>query len=344
MSDINIRIEGRTGRITLQRPRALNAMTYDMCMAIDAAFRTWRDDPAVDLVMLDGEGEKAFCAGGDIAELYATGRRGDYTYGRKFWRDEYRMNAMISQYPKPVVSFLQGFTMGGGVGIGCLGSLRIVGESSRIAMPECGIGLVPDVGGSYLLMKAEAAARGGGAWIGSTGLRLGPADALLGFADVFQPEAAWDDLKANMAETGQPDTAVLNGPEPDRLKDLPSIARHFADGSPAEILDSLKGDASDAAQAAARAMERACPLSVACHIEILRRMRPDDGIEDALKHEYRFVWRCMEQGDFLEGIRAQIIDKDRTPRWSHASLAEVTQAEVDAMLAPLGDDELTFPA
>src|SRR6056297_3944243 len=154
MSDIHIRTEGRAGRITFTRAKALNAMSWDMCLAIEAAIDDWRADDAVTVVLIDAEGEKAFCAGGDIQQLYETGRAGDYAYGRRFWRDEYRLNAKLSEYPKPVVSLMQGFTMGGGVGIGCHGSHRIVCDSSRIAMPECGIGLVPDVGGSLILAGA----------------------------------------------------------------------------------------------------------------------------------------------------------------------------------------------
>ena len=131
MTDISIRISGRAGRITLTRPQALNAMTYDMCLAIEDAFDAWQHDPNVDLIILDAEGDRAFCSGGDIAELYATGTKGNYAYGRKFWADEYRLNAKIFAYTKPVVSFLQGFTMGGGVGIGCHGSHRVVGKAAR---------------------------------------------------------------------------------------------------------------------------------------------------------------------------------------------------------------------
>lgn len=342
MSDINIRIENRTGRITLTRPAALNAMTYDMCMAIDAALKAWRDDPRVAMVMFDAEGDKAFCAGGDIAELYKTGKAGDYGYGRTFWRDEYRMNAMIAAYPKPVVSFLQGFTMGGGVGIGCHGSLRIVGESSRIALPECGIGLVPDVGGSQILARLDREAPGMGAWIGATGLRLAQGDATFGFADRFLPEADWAEAKERMIAESAAKVPEAGAPASEIRPYLGQMAAHFATGTPAEILESLKADSSEPAQAAAKAMERSCPLSVACHIEILRRLGPDCSMEEALRLEYRFTWRCMEQGDFLEGIRAQIIDKDRKPKWRHANLAEVSAAEVEAMLAPLGDDELTF--
>ena len=154
MDDIWIRKEGRAGRITLSRSKALNALTYAMCRQIDAALIGWAGDPDVALVLIDAEGDRAFCAGGDIAEMYATGTAGDFDYGRRFWADEYRMNARLAEFPKPVASFLQGFTMGGGVGVGCHGSHRIVGESAQVAMPECGIGLVPDVGGSFILATA----------------------------------------------------------------------------------------------------------------------------------------------------------------------------------------------
>ena len=154
MSDLSIRRDGRAGRITLTREKALNALSHEMALEIEKALLAWRDDPEVALVLIDAEGEKAFCAGGDIREMYETGRAGDFDYGRRFWRDEYRMNALLAEYPKPIVSFLHGFVMGGGVGVGCHVSTRVVGESARIAMPECGIGLVPDVGGSLLLARA----------------------------------------------------------------------------------------------------------------------------------------------------------------------------------------------
>ena len=158
MTDIRIRVDGRAGRLTLNRPKALNALTWDMLIEIENALDIWKLDDAVDVIVIDAEGEKAFCAGGDIAEMYATGKAGDFDYGRRFWRDEYRINAQIFEYPKPIASFLQGFTMGGGVGVGCHGSDRIVGQNSQIAMPEVGIGLIPDVGGSLMLALAPGRA------------------------------------------------------------------------------------------------------------------------------------------------------------------------------------------
>ena len=152
-SDINLRVKGKAGRITLQRPQALNAMTYEMCLAIEKTLIEWKRDPKVELIIIDAQGDKAFCSGGDISDLYEEGRKKNYSYGKKFWDDEYRLNALIAKYPKPYIAFMQGFTMGGGVGISCHGSHRIVCETSKIAMPECSIGLIPDVGGSLLLVS-----------------------------------------------------------------------------------------------------------------------------------------------------------------------------------------------
>lgn len=338
--EIDIRIEGRAGRITLNRPQALNALTYRMCQAIDQALIDWSDDLAVDLVMIDAAGPRAFCAGGDIAEMYATGTKGDYSYGRHFWRDEYRMNARIAEYDKPVVSFLHGFTMGGGVGVGCHGSHRIVGETSQIAMPECGIGLVPDVGGSFLLALAPGRL---GEYLGTTGARMGPGDALYaGFADAFLPEADWPDLKDHMIATGRAE--LPNHPAPDAplagLQD--QIDRHFAGETLADIARSLDGAAGAFVEDARAALARAAPLSAACTVEMLHRLGDAPTLRRALELEYRFTHRAMEHGDFLEGIRAQIIDKDKTPRWRHAGAAAVPAVDVSRMLMPLGEDTLTF--
>ena len=193
MTETILRKTGRAGHITLNRPKALNALTWDMCSAIEAALDDWHDDPDVALIIIDGAGDRAFCAGGDIAEMYAAGQRGDLDYGRRFWRDEYRLNAMIYDYPKPIVTFLHGFTMGGGVGVGCHARHRIVCENSQIAMPECSIGLVPDVGGSLILAKAPGHV---GEFLGLSGDRMDASDAIyVGFANHFVPQDAWDALK-----------------------------------------------------------------------------------------------------------------------------------------------------
>ncbi len=341
MSDISIRTSGRAGRITLQRPQALNAMTYDMCLAIERAFDAWRDDDAVDLVVLDAEGDKAFCAGGDIAALYETGTKGDYSYGQTFWADEYRLNAKIFAYPKPVVSLLQGFTMGGGVGIGCHGTHRIVGETSQIAMPECGIGLVPDVGGSLMLALAPGRL---GEYLGTTGTRMGPGDAIhAGFADRFVPEADWPALIAELERTGSVaavDDASREPPQSDLENAQPEIDRLFSGETLNDIVTDLRNDGGAFAEECLKRMGRGAPLSMACSVEITHRLRGETAsIEKALDLEYRFTYRAMEHGDFLEGIRAQIIDKDRNPKWQYAE-RDVPLAAVSKMLRPLDEHAL----
>lgn len=343
MADIEIRTRGRAGRITLTRPEALNALSYEMCLGIDTALRNWREDDAVDLVILDAAGDRAFCAGGDIAELYERGTRGDYEFGRRFWRDEYRMNAMIFEYPKPVISFLQGFTMGGGVGIGCHGSHRVVGDSSQIAMPECGIGLVPDVGGTLMLALAPGRL---GEYLGLTGTRMGPGDAILaGFADHYVPEEQWGDLIELLEASGN--AAVVDGhartpPDGPVQAIRPEIDRHFAGAALGDIFNSLRVEDSTFARETLKVMGRNAPLSMACTVELVHRLRGEtQSIRKALELEYRFTHRSMEHGDILEGIRAQIIDRDRKPRWKFAG-ADVPAVAVSQMLKPLGPQTLRF--
>ncbi|MFD3191424.1 enoyl-CoA hydratase/isomerase family protein [Sedimentitalea sp. HM32M-2] len=343
MSDINIRIQGRAGRITLTRPKALNALTYDMISAVEAALDTWRDDDRVALVLIDGAGERAFCAGGDIAQLYKTGTAGSYGYGRQFWRDEYRMNDKIARYPKPVISFLHGFVMGGGVGIGCHGSHRVVCENSQIAMPECGIGLVPDVGGAYLLARAPGRL---GEYLGLTGARMGPDGAILSqFATHYVPQAQWPDLVSELIDSGSPDAlqAAAMPPPPGRIIAVrQQIDHHFAAPDLAGILASLRGDDGEFATDALKLVMRNSPLSMGATLSIIDRLRQQGPtLRGALELEFRYVFRTMEHGDFLEGIRAAIIDKDRNPTWRQQHDA-LTQADIDFMLAPLGDQALRF--
>ncbi len=344
MSDVEIRIEGRAGRITLNRPAALNAMTYEMCTAIEAAVDQWREDDRVALILFDAAGDKAFCAGGDIAELYATGRAGDFDYGRRFWRDEYRLNAKLFEYPKPVVSLMQGFTMGGGVGLGCHGTHRVVGETSQIAMPECGIGLVPDVGGTLMLALAPGRL---GEYLGATGARMGPADAIYaGFADAYIPQSMWTNLTAQLVASGDPACieTMAETPPDGRLPALqPQIDALFGGEARVHVINALKADGGDFAAETLKALTRNSPLSVACTIEIVHRLRivASLTIRRALELEYRFTFRAMEHADFLEGIRAQIIDKDRNPRWQYAE-GDVPLTSVARMLMPLGADTLTF--
>jgi enoyl-CoA hydratase len=336
MDEVIIRTEGAAGRITLNRPKALNALTHDICLKVEAALDRWRDDEAVKLVILDGAGDRAFCAGGDIAQVYRAGKAGDQSVGRDFWRDEYRMNHKLAVYDKPIVAFLHGFVMGGGVGLGGHVRHRVVGESTQVAMPECGIGLIPDVGGTWLLGRAPGQL---GPYLGLTGARMGPGDAIhAGFADAFVPESEWEALKAALARQGDPAALPRHpAPESPMAAARAQIDRLFAgDGVPA-IMAALDGDDSPLAQDALKAMRRNSPLSMASILAMLRPGPAD--IVAALKQEFRWTWRSMEAGDFLEGVRAQIIDKDRNPKWRHARPEDVREAEVAAMLAPLGKNE-----
>ena len=343
MSEIFIRREKLVGRITLNRPQALNAITYDMCKGIDQAILEWIPDNDIKLIIIDAIGDRAFCAGGDLQQMYRSGLEKNYRYGHDFWRMEYRLNAMISQSPKPIISFLQGFTMGGGVGIGCHGSHRIVNETSRIAMPECTVGLVPDVGGSYILSKNNNQL---GEFLALTGARLNPSDAIdCHFADYFVPASQWDDLKGKLSSNG--DIAIIdefNCPPPNgnltpQLRE--DISKFFNLPLP-DVVDILKTEETPWSTNLQKKLSKNSPLSMMCAKELIKLQRGVNNIQEALDLEFRFTHRAAEYGDFIEGIRAQVIDKDYNPKWKHNSTDEVSSSEVDAMLAPLGDQSLDW--
>lgn len=331
MDDLNIRKDRRAGRITFTREKALNALSHDMANAIEAALDGWRDDADVDLVMIDAAGDKAFCAGGDIAAVYRAGLQGDHGVGQRFFAEEYRLNAKIEDYPKPIIAFMQGFVMGGGVGVGGHAGQRVVGDSTQVAMPESGIGLIPDVGGTWLLGRAPGRI---GEYLGLTGARMGAGDAIhAGFADFYLPESEWGALKDTLARTGDA-TLVAGQPAPASelaTRDLSA----FGKDDIAAIMAALE-QAGD--QAALKAMRRNSPLSMAATLKMVRASRADTRIQESLSREYRFTHRATAQSDFLEGVRAQIIDKDRNPQWS----APADAAAVEAILAPLGSDELKW--
>ena len=341
MSEIHIRKTGKTGRITLNRPKALNALTWDMVRQIDAALPAFAEDDEITMLVIDAEGDKAFCAGGDIAGIYKSLTEGDLDHVRQFWREEYPLNLALFQFPKPVATFLQGFTMGGGVGVGCHGSHRVVCESSRIAMPECSIGLVPDVGGSLLLARAPGRL---GEYLGTTATRMGPGDAIhAGFADYYIDRENWPALIQTLEQTGDwgaIDAAAETPPDSPLASQQAQIDRHFGGETLRDILSSLEHADDDWSAAALKALNRNAPLSMAAAVQLIHRARTRDRMDEALKGEYRFVHRIAAQGDFQEGIRAAIIDKDRAPKWHHADPASPTPAEVSAMLQPLGADEL----
>lgn len=338
------RIEGRTGVLTLNRPQALNALTHAMVEAVAAALDRWEHDPAVAAVVITGAGERGLCAGGDIRSIHEDAKAGGRA-SAAFWRDEYRLNARIARYPKPYVALMDGIVMGGGVGISAHGSVRIVTERSKVAMPETGIGFVPDVGGTYLLALAPGEL---GTHLALTGAVVGAGDALLcGLADHFVPQA---DLPAFLAGLRtEPPAQVLHR----HVREAPLgvldanrtwIDHCYAADTVEEILERLlASDAPAAGEAAATILGRS-PTALKVTLAALRRARRLGPLERVLEQEYRISCAALSSPDLVEGIRAQVIDKDRAPRWSPGTLVEVTDADVARYFAPTGGGELSLAA
>lgn len=325
MSDVEFHVHSGLGRITLNRPKALNALTHDMVSAISARLTAWQDDPGVRAVVLDGAGERGLCAGGDIRSIYEDARSGG-TASLAFWADEYRLNAQIAAYPKPYLAIMDGLVMGGGVGVSAHGSHRVVTERSRIGMPEVGIGFVPDVGGTYLLSRAPGRL---GTHIALTTATMSGADAIhCGFADHYVPSERLLDLLDALA-TSTPAVALdtfSEAPPPSQLAaDQQWIDACYSAGTAEEILDRLRNHG-DAAVSAAKEIETKSPTAVKVTLRSLRSSLPD--LEIALAQEYRVSAHALAHPDLAEGIRAQIIDKDRSPRWQPAELSEVDEALV----------------
>ena len=337
-TEIVIRVDGRAGRITLNRPQALNALTYAQVLAIGAALEQWRTDDRIRLVILDGAGEKAFCAGGDIIAMYDSARQGP-EFADRFWRDEYRLNATLASYPKPVVALMHGFVMGGGIGLAGHASHRIVTETSQLAMPETTIGLIPDVGGTWLLAAAPGRL---GAYLGLLGERMGPADALYaGFADTFVPQALLPALIDALTEPdGEPVGVSISRhaaapPPPVHASRQDDIDRLFDHDAPSAIDRALAGSDVAWAAAARTALSRRSPLALALTLAALAEARGFRSLEQALDLEYRLTTRLFRHGEFIEGIRALLVDKDKAPRWQPPTLEAITPDMLAPFLAPL---------
>jgi enoyl-CoA hydratase len=332
MADIVVERRDGIARVVLNRPDALNALTLDMCLVLDAWLSEWQRDPSVDAVQVRGQGSRAFCAGGDIRRLYEE-RRGDYP--RQFYRAEYRLNARLHHFSKPYIAFLDGIVMGGGVGVSVHGSHRIATEHTQFAMPETGIGLFPDVGGSYFLSRCPGAL---GMYLGLTGARLAAADALYcGIAQYVAPAQSWAALRgtASISRIAQPAASSQLA----RHRAL--IDRCFDKDSVEEILMALEAEQDRFATEAHVALDAKSPTSLKItHRQI--RLGCDLDFDNCMRMEWRMVNRVIAGHDFYEGTRAAIIDKDRKPRWQPARLDEVTEAEVARYFAPLPGDELRF--
>ncbi|MFI1177311.1 enoyl-CoA hydratase/isomerase family protein [Streptomyces melanogenes] len=336
--------EGHAAYITLNRPKALNALSHPMVLRIEEALSAWADDPAIAVVVLQGAGERGLCAGGDIRTIYEDARTGG-TASAAFWRDEYRLNTLIARYPKPYIALMDGIVMGGGVGLSAHGSVRVVTERSKVAMPETGIGFVPDVGGTYLLALAPGEL---GTHLALTGAPVGAADALLsGLADHFVPSAALPALARGLAL--DPVHSVLKQhveqPPPGELSASREWIDHcYAADTAEEIVARLRACGVPAAKSAADTLLTKSPTAVKVTLAALRRARRLGPLERVLEQEYRVSCAALSSPDLVEGIRAQVIDKDRTPRWSPATLEEVSPTTVDRFFAPLDANELRLVA
>ncbi|MFH8585273.1 enoyl-CoA hydratase/isomerase family protein [Streptomyces celluloflavus] len=337
--------EGRAGYLTLNRPRALNALDHTMVRRIDEALTAWEHDPAVATVVLRGAGERGLCAGGDIRAIHRDAGAGGGASSRAFWRDEYRLNARIARYPKPYVALMDGIVMGGGVGLSAHAGVRIVTERSRIAMPETGIGFVPDVGGTFLLARAPGEL---GTHLALTGAAVGAADALLlGLADHFVPAARLSDLADGLAGAGVPETVAryaATAPGGELAAHREWIDSCYAADTVEEITERLANSGEQAAKEAAETLYTRSPTSLKVTLAALRRARALGSLEHALDQEYRIACAMLTSPDLVEGIRAQIIDKDRDPRWTPDRLAAVTAAEVARHFAPPAGPDLGLGA
>lgn len=326
-------------RIRLNRPQAINALSFDMTEAIHAALAEWEASPGVDAVLITGEGERGLCAGGDVRALQPYIAAGEPDVPEQGFRSEYRINARIGTYRKPVVAVMHGATMGGGVGIGAHARVRIVTESSLLAMPETRLGFTPDAGGSWRLAHAPGRI---GEYLALTSDTMGPADAIAcGFADYFVSGRRIDELVDALDGRADPQTpaelAMLfdETPEPSRFeRDAEWIDEAFSADTAEEMAARLRALDGPGPAAALAALEARAPLAVKVTLEAVRRARELPSLTAAITQEYGLVsWFVRTQPDMAEGIRAQLVDKDLSPRWRHASLSEVPDGLVEEAFA-----------
>lgn len=344
--DVIIRKAGSVGRITLNRPKALNALNQEMVTAMVDALQGWREDNDVKAVVVDGAGEKGFCAGGDIRMLAESGKAGD-DRAWTFWRDEYQLNTLIAEYPKPYVALIDGITMGGGVGVSIHGEFRVAGDRTLFAMPETGIGFHPDVGGAYFLPRLNGEL---GVWMGLTGARLKTADCIAaGVATHYVPsdknEALIQALETEaLDDEGEAVDAIIERFSGDAgQSDLgmvqPLIDAAF-EGDDAEVIRNRLETADDAwSKAVLKILSSKSPTAVKVTLKALRQ-GADMSLRDVMVQDLRVSSRFLKEGsDFYEGVRAVIIDKDNAPNWS----APIADSDIDAYFASLeADKEMTF--
>ena len=339
--EVLTRVDDGVGFITLNRPKAINSLNQTMVDLLSSVLIRWERDDAVRAVVLSGAGERGLCAGGDVVAVYHSARK-DGVETRRFWRAEYLLDGQVGRFAKPFVALMDGIVMGGGVGVSAHANTRVVTDTSKIAMPEVGIGFIPDVGGAYLLSRAPGAL---GLHAALTGAPFSGADAIaMGFADHYVPHRDLDAFTAAIVADGVESALAHHAiePPPSTLvaqRDWIDVC--YAGDTVEDILAALRGHDSGPAQDAANLIATRSPIAVSVALEAVRRAAKLETLEDVLTQDYRVSSASARSHDLVEGIRAQIIDKDRNPKWSPATLAAVTEADVDAYFAPV-DDDLSF--
>ena len=334
-------IAGPVGIAMLNRPTVLNVIDMELIKALYARLEMWRADPAIKAVLVRGAGDRAFCAGGDVRAVYE--HRGDDAFMHEVYRVEYILDDAIARYPKPYIVLMSGIVMGGGCGISVHGSHRVVTETMQLAMPECRIGLFPDVGASYFLARCPGEI---GLYLGLTGARIVGADAIyLGLADYYIPNKRLTKIIPTLAD-GEAVSAALgalatpSGAAPLSMlrEDIDAV---FALDNVHDIIRALESYPDAWARQAYSDIKAACPLSLELTFRSIREARTKT-LRECLVSDFRIALRLMQRDDYFEGVRARIIDKDNRPRWTHSSVQDVPQEEVDACFAPLGPSELQF--
>ncbi|MES3028233.1 MAG: enoyl-CoA hydratase/isomerase family protein [Pseudomonadota bacterium] len=345
MNDVLTRIEGRVGRITLNRPQALHALTTDMCQAMTDALLAWRQDPAVELVLVDHAGERGFCAGGDIRMLAESGA-GDGKAAREFFFIEYRLNHLLFDYPKPVAVIMDGITMGGGVGLAMPARYRVATEKTTFAMPETGIGLFPDVGGGWFLPRMPGHI---GHWLALSGARIKAADCeLVGVATDFVESARIGELKAAIIADPAAIETLLTQFEADAGR--PPVAAHqdeidkiFGLASLEAILAALNASSSDWAKEQLKVLATKSPQTMKVALRQLQMGGQAKTFAENMAMEYRVGARVVQRHDFLEGVRAVIVEKDHAPQWNPPTPEGVSETMLEAIFAALPSTEEWTP-
>lgn len=344
--DVNIHSHGKVGHISLDRPKALHALTLDMCHAMSAALSEWAHDEAVEAVVLDHAEGRGFCAGGDIGMLRHSALNDGGASGRKFFHDEYQLNHQLFTYGKPVVAFMDGITMGGGVGIALPCKYRVATENTRFAMPETGIGLFPDVGGGWHLSRLQGRL---GQFLALTGARLDGAECLwAGIATHYLPSEKLAEAKARIIEHPGRIGGILSDlaetpPEARIAGNLDRINRHFASDRFEDILASLEADDGEWAAKELATLRGKSPQTCKVALRQLAEAEHFTDFGDTMRQEYRIASRVITRPDFAEGVRAVIVDKTGDPAWNPATPEGVSEELLDSIFAPLPEGEEWVP-